>query len=271
MKNIKIMIVTVLGLMSNTSAAAFLISETISISDQVGYPNSSDLKSRAGLNETLCAQIAEIAHTFVCISNQKLQMNQIFTRMGFFWGSAKGMSAGTLISNSNPLLNKYNQIVTGHNLPGNVILNFLRSAEQSPDSDIKLNPFEQEFAKSFISQPQIQKLEGQFYLIALSSEEPEDFGITLSHEIHHARYYLQTSYRTAIDAFWKLLVLEKDKSNIRKALGEYYNAENEALIIDEFQAYILGSDDANNPLKPYVERYRTILIEQLKEKTNYQK
>ncbi len=267
MNRLNLIAMTIIGLLSNFSTASVRFENVLSISNQPNYLRVDDLRLlNFGSDDTICLQVIEVQGTYLCIPKQKFQMNQTFTRMGFFWGAAKGMRAGTLVPNHNSLLAQYNQVISGHNLPGEVILHFLKAADLSPDLDVRLNALERDFAKTFISKDQVQKLNGRFYLIVVSADQPENFNKTLEHELNHARYHLQSAHREAVDKFWRDFVSEEDKVGVRTMLGQYYNADNESLMIDEFHAYILEAeaDDENRPLRAYVSRYQKPLLDALK-------
>lgn len=254
----------------NVQANTFLVQDKVGLTggnDQWGV---SEMISSVRNGEIVCGEIKELRHAFLCVSETKQLMNETFTRMGFYWGSAKGVPAGTLIPNSNQILKQFHSIVTGHNLPGDIIANFLHQAKlENPESDLYLNLSESSFASSFILDDRVKALNNKYYLIAVSSENLQSSLSTINHELHHARYHLESSVRFVVEEFWKNYMSEADKTVVRSILGQVYNAENEYLIIDEFQAYLLQKGAEAGPMSQFVPRYRLPLLQSLQQSSNY--
>lgn len=221
-----------------------------------------------GISMMKCAQVLELPGAYLCASNSQQQMNKTFTRMGIFWGSGKDFPPGTFLSNENSVLKRLEETIAGHNLPGGVISNYFVAADHQSPADC-LNVEERGFEKGFIESPEISALAGRYYLIAFSANSVLDYRVVVNHEIHHAQYYLHPELKAAINDFWKNQVTEEDKGVIREMLGTVYNEQNEDLMIDEFQAYILQEDAEHAMLAHFVESYRARLIAQLTVSMNY--
>lgn len=72
----------------------------------------------------------------------------------------------------------------------------------------------------------------------------------LAHEISHAVYYTDPSYVRFCHQFWNSVMSEKERAAFRKFLARGgYNPENEELMINESQAYLMHTPDprAFNP------------------------
>ena len=211
-----------------------------------------------------CGAVIEVPGTYLCVPKSKDKMNDALLRMGFFWGTGCGFKAGTLIPKDDQVLKTYNNYVFGHNLPGDVITNYFNTVAAIHDSRKSLNSAEQDFFLNFVQTPEILRLHSQYYLIAAVASGNTRFHSVLSHEIHHARYYLQPKYKSIVDLFWKNEISERDKNQIRQILGYSYNADNENTMVDEGQAYILEENADQDILARYVGKYRAKLESELK-------
>lgn len=221
------------------------------------------------LGVTGCAEIIEVPGAYLCFPMYRSQMNLAFSRIGIYWGTVSGFSAGTLIEHENHYLNTLNKITVGHNLPGNVIEDFFNVLNQNSSSSLSANRFESEFRDGFVKSPQISSLQSKYYVIAVSAQASQDYHPTVSHEIHHARYYLQPELRALVNEFWRFEVTPDDQISIKQKLGAIYNIQDEQVIIDEFQAYILESGADSGPLTKFAKLYRAKLLSLLKNRIAY--
>lgn len=217
----------------------------------------------------LCAEVLEVPGAFLCFPTYQNQMNQIFTRIGIFWGTLNGFSPGTILNLDDPYLKDLNKVIDGHNLPGIIIENFFTSLKQMIPSPQTESFSEIEFQTNFVKLQKIQSLQGKYYLIATSVFPSKDYLTTIRHEIHHARYYLQPELRSALEEYWKLQVSLEDKVEVKKIFSAIYNVQNEQVVIDEFQAYILESEENSGILSKFAKSYRVKLLTFLKKQINY--
>lgn len=66
----------------------------------------------------------------------------------------------------------------------------------------------------------------------------------LTHEISHAEYYTNPAYRKWCRKFWREVLTERQRSNLRAFLAKAgYDVENEDLMANEAQAYLLYTPD----------------------------
>jgi hypothetical protein len=84
----------------------------------------------------------------------------------------------------------------------------------------------------------------------------------VSHEILHAQYFTSPPYREAIDGYWRDLA-DAQRAAIRASLAGIYNAADEELMQNEFQAYVLMSGGERARLKRFVAAHRGPLLERL--------
>jgi hypothetical protein len=263
--------VTLLNLQT-VQALTALSAQTVSIAHAAGVMSVSDFGSQPNIfkpsADMNCAEILEIPGAFLCETHYQFRMNKTFTKIGFFWGTARGFNAGTLIENQNPLLAYYSPLIDGQNLPGNVIADYFKAAQALNDPKRSLNSFEKEFFSGFVMNPEIVARNNSYYVIAISNETKKK-GSILSHELNHARYSLSALRKQIIDEFWQKDVSAPDKIRIRRILGRIYNAHNESTMIDEFQAYLLQDDAGSDLMADFLTKYRRNLSEKLKRKGTY--
>jgi hypothetical protein len=122
-------------------------------------------------------------------------------------------------------------------------------------------PEEEEVFKEVIL-PMSQKQEP---FVVISYSVNGDWSYVLSHELPHAQYFLDIKYRQAVDKFWSESVTEEDREKVKKVLGEAYNQNDDLLMRNEFQAFLLESRAAEDRLKDFVPLYRDKLIKRLEE------
>jgi|GEM_PF-4855848 len=211
-----------------------------------------------------CAEIKELPGTFFCCSFYQQDINDALTRAGIFMGAGKGMKAGTVAKHSDfPLIN-YKKLVAGHNLPGAVVTDFFAEIESASDAQLKANTAEQAFLNQFVKSKQIDALNGKFYLIGISIQTTKDQKGVISHEIFHAYHFLNPQYRDTVLRFWQDQVSDADKTAITNEVGLAYNVDDESLVIDEFQAYLVQNNAEKDRMKAFVAKYRNALLKELK-------
>ena len=204
-----------------------------------------------------CAPIQQIQGGYLCLSNRRTGMNQALLRIGVYWGAGAHLTPGSLISDQSPKLRAMEKGVYGHNLPGDVVLSFYAKMDQE-SAQYPMTSREKEFRGALENVSQIAHANGQFYLIAVDANIP-DYRFGVSHEIKHAQAYLTPGAMNAFKDFWLTQVREQDKTLVRKTLSPMYNTENEPVMWDEFQAYLLEDNARNDWLAFLVTRYRARL------------
>lgn len=166
-----------------------------------------------------------------------------------------------MISNDDPKLLSLENTLVAHNLPGQVISDFVVTVSNASSEFLGLNVAEQEFKTSILDAPAISSLNGQYYVIAFPLDAPIDYRTIVTHEIHHAQFYLSPPLRQAVSEFWNSEISAEDRALMRSILGNVYNRQNEALMIDEFQAYMLQEDAEHALLSQFVGKFKSALIQ----------
>ena len=181
-------------------------------------------------------------------------INQALTRAGLYMGAGVGIAKHTVVPLDAHVLRNYEKLVAGHNLPGAVVREFARTAT--------LGENEASFFDALLGWPRVRARGDRFYLIGLAVQNTKSWRNVISHEICHARYYLEDAYRSAVERFWADDL--KDRELVIQTLAAAYNAADEDLIRDEFQAYLLQDEAADDRLSALVPRYRPVLLERLR-------
>lgn len=159
----------------------------------------------------------------------------------------------------------------GHDLQASLLREFYQKyQEQLPRLPVptgrlgqKRLKMEEQFWQQFLL-PHLNK-EPQMILIAVSLDmSREELLGTSSHEVLHAVFYSQPHYREVIENFWSQLS-EKEKQSIREQFVDY-DSQNEELMMNEFQAYLLQRYPQEGLLKKSFKKYRPALLQELKDK-----
>jgi hypothetical protein len=208
-----------------------------------------------------CVEIEEIPGAFLCCSFYQQEINDALTRAGLFMGAGKGTKAGTLVAQSDfPLIN-YKKLVAGHNLPGQTTLDFFAAARKAHDH----NAAEKAFDETFVKSARLQKKGAAFYLIGFAIQSMKDQNSVVSHEIFHAHFTLNARYREIVENFWRHRVSAEDRDAVTKEIGRAYNVENEELVMDEFQAYLVQNRAEFDRMKAFVPKYREPLLKEFRD------
>ena len=150
----------------------------------------------------------------------------------------------------------------GHDIPSDELLKFWSELEKSCSSGgaCPLSEEEELFKDVILPFAESQK---PFVVISFSIDN--DWYIALSHEVLHAQYFLDSKYQEVVDGFWRDVVREEDKIKIKSILGRFYNQNDEFLMRNEFQAYVLQAQAMQSSLQEFVKRYQEELIKKLTE------
>jgi hypothetical protein len=237
----------------------------LSIKAAVGGRILANLKSNTGgMDRYLeCAEINELPGAYLCCSFYQQDMNEVFTRMGIFMGAGRGVKEGTLLKHGDHVLTNYKKLVAGHNLPGPVVSRFYSALAKETDPQLAPNPFESAFQEKFLKYPEVAAHGKRFYVIGISIQNMKTYQCIVTHEIFHAKYFLDAAYQEVVNRFWQDSVAAADRARITETIGQAYNTDQEALVIDEFQAYLLQAGASHDRMKHFVDRYQTPLAKEI--------
>lgn len=216
---------------------------------------------------TECREVLEISDAFLCQSNTQTEMNYALARATFFVeGIENPNNKGKIKKHDDPVLNNYYELLSGHDLRGQDLLQFHQKVQEQcaashGDYRTCYNPYEEDLFQNFIL-GEISKRKN-FVVITFSNGGGADWHEVVTHEIMHAQYFNQKKFESIVNTFWEKEVSENDKKAIRATLGQYYNGNDDLLIRNEFQAYILMAGAEASILSKYVSKYRYPLFQRL--------
>ncbi len=228
-------------------------------------------RSRARLQElnidlteegyTECAGVNEIVGAYICASYDQVNMNRALGRASFFVEGLDGTPAGTVLKAKDPSVERYNRLIGGHDLKSEDLLRFWAAVQSAceKDSSYCATNFEIDLFNTFIV-PKSQEQE-RFVVITYASQSRMRYTDVVTHEIMHAQYFLDDAFRATADKFWNERVSETDRDAVRQILSSVYDASNELLMINEFQAYMLMADAEQHMLRQFVGKYRQDLMD----------
>lgn len=214
---------------------------------------------KTGLIE--CAELKNLRTVVLCASTKKTYMNKALSRASIFSEGTYGVEKGNVQSSDSPSYLNIVSAALGHDIPSNELLAFWQKLEEAcQKKETCPTQEEEEFFKEVVL-PLSQK-ESQFVLISYSVDT--EWYHTLSHELMHAQYFLDAKFRQTVDRFWNESVSEQDRNKIKSILGKAYNQNDEFVMKNEFQAYVLERHFFQDFLKDQASIYREALIQSLK-------
>jgi hypothetical protein len=191
---------------------------------------------------TECRWVAELEQVLLCGSPDPDAMNPPLLRASIFVENLPRV----VVERTHPLYADLMRGVGGHDLmkqhPRNAHLDLLGfyaalDAACARDRGLCADPGERAMRalleRAWAGKP-------RFVLLAFARRGgvPDDEAV--SHEILHAQFFSDPRYRAAIEAYWRGLP-EAQRAAARTELGALYNADDEELIVNELQAYVLMS------------------------------
>lgn len=217
-----------------------------------------ELKKR-GLMQ--CVELKELEGALLCAANKKVFMNQAFGRAALFSEGSAGVQKGQVFELASKEVLAVSEVL-GHNIPSSELKGFWEALakscapSQSCTSPEEVELFEKVLIPMSVKRPQF---------IAITYAFDAEWSMALSHELKHAQYFLDSKFRQTTDRFWNETVSEADRERIRTLLGQRYNHNDEAVMRNEFQAFLLEMRASENTLKEFVPLYQDKLIQKLQE------
>jgi hypothetical protein len=231
------------------------IDETIAnLKDQGEY-------SQTGYTE--CAEAKEVPSAFLCFSSERKLMNLALTRASIYSEGTVGVPAGTVVRLDDKAVLNLAPRIAGHDITSPVLAEFYTRlskacADSKNDGEVCPNANEKEFFEQYLV-PKINS--GKPFVLITTVPNIPDFSAStiVSHEILHAQYFLNATYRNTVDNFWNKTLTEEERTEARDALGEGYDATNEYVMRNEFQAYLLMNGAKESFLSFMVEKQEPLL------------
>lgn len=221
-------------------------------------------------NYVECREVSTLKGAQVCFFISREEMNAALLRASIFTEGLGKYAKGSLPKHQDRELEYVGRQAGGHDLQGSDLKEFYAKAQAEcaashQDANVCLNAEETEIFQKLI----LPRLERKEPLVVIGFETATTgipYQQSVSHEVLHAQYFLDSTFRATADAFWKEKVTEHDKAEVRHELAPIYDEHNEFLMRNEFQAYILMPDAESNQLGRFVKKYQQPLINALKAK-----
>lgn len=211
------------------------------------------------LGATDCRPVAnaEVPDTFFCLSATQEDQNEIFTRASVYSEGSKYSTAGDVVPFDHPSYVGYIDRIWGHDIPSDNLIPFFREAEAEADyeqrDDCALRPAEKAFQENVLA-PMLARSAGRRFAVitAFAALDPENLKGVVSHEALHAQYFLSEPLRGAVRRYWDEAMTADERAAVRADLGEFYDADNDYVILNEFLAYLAsyGEPRSVGPMGP---------------------
>ena len=216
------------------------------------------------LGVTECRWVAELEQVLLCGSYDRSTMNPPLTRAAIFIE----VRAHTVVGRDDAFYARYAAQVGGFDLlkdhpdPARPdLLHFYAALDRACAANAALCADEPERAmRTLLERAWAGKPKFVLVTFAHVGSIPDDE--VVSHEILHAQYFTVPAYRAAIDAYWRGLS-EAQRAAIRRSLAGAYNVQDEELMQNEFQAYVLMSGGERAHLRRFVAEHRAPMLQAL--------
>lgn len=208
---------------------------------------------------TQCLTTKENLQVILCASYLQRDMNAFLLRPTIFAeGGIGNHKKGELISTQDPSISAHLDVIGGHDLTSEELSQFYSKAKQRcalGQKDYCLTDREHYFYQQVI-QP-LETRSQSFVLISFSIQSTSTPEQIVSHEFVHALYFLNSHYRERIRSFWQSQMTQAQRDAIKSKLNTIgYNAADNALMENEFQAYMLMQHAEESILEEFLPQYR---------------
>lgn len=223
-----------------------------------------------------CREITEVPGTILCLVNDIPDVARFQGRASLFAEGAgvidgRTVGRGTLADRNSAIARLYAQNIGGTDIRSEDLTAFYRRVEFACDcpsgcdstslcqsANTCLDESEREFYEKVIAPA--ERLGRPFTVIMA----PYQMGIIAAHEVLHAQYFNQASYRQAVDDFWNTQMTSAQRQAVTEALAEGYDRTDSFLIRNEFQAYAFKSE--GSPFAHIGEDYGAALANYLRQR-----
>jgi hypothetical protein len=227
-----------------------------------------------------CRSLKYIPGTILCLTKTEPQLKALMGRISYF---VEGKQGRILVQEDNPTYQISDQAnYAGHDIMYSDFSEFYTKIDESclsPTSSEKICLNTEEIALRKLIDDE-KKSFGNVVVIAAQAET-DILNVVVSHEILHAKFFLNPEYQKIVKKFWidKVVAAQKDVE-IHNKLSDIYAVANatvsftegqgpssrpELLLLNEFQAYILQQGDRRySHLKEYMDLFRSELERALK-------
>ncbi|MCA2960410.1 MAG: hypothetical protein IOD12_09165 [Silvanigrellales bacterium] len=219
-----------------------------------------------------CQALPALPTTLLCLFNMRLLMNAALARASYYSENEK-----RVLSDSEMLEEVKTSRALGFNLSAPMLEDFQSRRESArefastrpssgaleaigPAESVFLqteNRFEEDFALPFTS-----SYPSGYLLTAAADDDLESL---LGHEIQHAQFFHDATFRTTVERYWRDATTSADKDTFVAALKGSYDVENPRIVLDEFQAYMLMEHPTLKALEPLADKHRFLLRKALED------
>ena len=215
-----------------------------------------------------CKKTTEVNDTVLCFHNNQEEMGFTLARAScFIEGSFCDHKKGHILSFSDQGFNRAVGQINGYDLTGKDLMHFYNSvkkkcSESRVEEGFCFNDAEKMMFEGLILP--MASSNPNFVLITFARLSRSPWPGVVTHEVLHAQYFTDPTYRNVVDGFWNEIP-EKEREDIRNALSVAYDKNDEFLMKNEFQAYILepNTGKSSSILAIFVNKYREKLLSRL--------
>lgn len=191
-----------------------------------------------------CREFLDIPAAYVCLTENQETLQHLMGRVSYF---VEGTPGRIIVSETNKNYTESEQYkYDGHDIEAKDFYYFYARMDFKCffENSFCPNRLEAELRRKILSDAR-HKNYSNFVVIAMVAQT-SFFSETFSHELLHARFFLNINYQNAVDKFWKTQVSAQDQLQIIEILQRIYNLKNQSdgyfLLLNEFQAFILQKD-----------------------------
>lgn len=207
---------------------------------------------------TECRPTKALSNVILCGSYLQRDMNQFLLRAAMFSEGGIGRhQKGELVPITDKYIAAHLDVIGGHDIESKDLLAFYQQVKQhcSTHEEYCLTDNEASFHAAVITP--LENRHAPFVIISFSVQSAARPEEVVSHEYIHAKYFLDSDYHAQITAYWNQVLNTQQRAEIRHKLQEIgYNAANEDLMRNEFQAYILMDYAEDSLLSSLTPHYR---------------
>lgn len=212
---------------------------------------------------TECRKTREDKRIILCGTYLQRDMNALLLRAAMYSeGGIGGHVKHALVATDDKHIRAHLDVIAGHDIKSVDLLNFYAKANSlctEGQTRYCLTTAENNFYQRIVKP--LSATNNDFVIISFSVQSAATPDQIISHEFIHAKYFLDPNYKSKITAFWKNRMTTADRNKIRLALSSLgYNKNDDDLIRNEFQAYILMHDPEDSVLSEFVSQYQHDLI-----------
>lgn len=203
-----------------------------------------------------CVKITEAKNVIFCLAYSQYIMNMTFWRPSLYSEGFAHFPQRTVADHNNPSAPYIKYAIGGFNIPSEMFIDFFNEAPKGTYSS------QEKVLVEKLYNPLLKEIgtDEPFYIVTSAvngGTMSESFFNTASHELLHAQLRMTPGYEEVVTKFWNTQVSKEHKTEFIESLRGVYNIDDERVMIDEFQAYILQKG-AENSVYGSVKKYKDI-------------